>query len=291
MIRMGIDLGGTKIEAVIIDSGGTLLSRRRIPTPPDYGAMIKAVAALVRDLQPETVENAPVGVGHPGSENPDSGLIRGANSVWLNGKPLRADLSGALRREVRLANDANCFALSEAIDGAGKDAASVFGVILGTGVGGGFVSEGRPLSGAQDIGGEWGHNPLPWPAPDEYPGRSCWCGKTGCIEAWLSGPAVTADFRHRTGEAGTTADILAQPEEFARYVDRLARALAHVVNILDPEIIVLGGGVSNTPGLAGAVEAALPAHVFCDTVTTQVRRHVHGDSSGVRGAAWLWPAA
>lgn len=291
MIRIGIDLGGTKIEAVTMDPDGNIQSRQRIPTPSGYPDMVNAIVSIVRNLRAETAISPGVGVGHPGSANPDSGLIRGANSTWLNGRPLKADLEHALGCEVRLSNDANCFALSEAIDGAGAGASSVFGVILGTGVGGGLVIDGKLHAGAQGIGGEWGHNPLPWPEPDEYPGPECWCGKAGCIETWLSGPGIAADRYRRTGETMTPSEILAHREEFDRYVSRLARALAHVVNIVDPEVIVLGGGVSNTPGLAEAVEAALPAQVFNDQVSTRVRRHAHGDSSGVRGAAWLWPAS
>lgn len=290
MIRIGIDLGGTKIEAVTMDPDGNIQSRQRIPTPPTYPDMVNAISSIVRDLEPGTAISRRVGVGHPGSVNPDSGLIRGANSTWLNGRPLKADLEHALGCDVRLSNDANCFALSEAIDGAGAGASSVFGVILGTGVGGGLVIGGTLHTGTQGIGGEWGHNPLPWLEAGEFPGPDCWCGKTGCIETWLSGPGIAADRYRRSGETMTPGEILAVPEEFDRYVARLARALAHVVNILDPEIIVLGGGVSNTPGLAEAVGTALPAHVFNDHVTTRVRRHAHGDSSGVRGAAWLWPA-
>lgn len=290
MIRLGIDLGGTKIEAVAMDSDGIIQSRKRIPTPSGYPSMVNALSGIMDELAPDAAQPRRIGVGHPGSENPDSGLIRGANSTWLNGRPLRRDLGDALGGEIRLANDANCFALSEATDGAGRGARSVFGVILGTGVGGGLVIDGRLWPGAQGIAGEWGHNPLPRPAAEEYPGPDCWCGRTGCIEAWLSGPGIAADVYRRTGKTSTPADILADPSELDRYAARLARALAHVVNIADPEIIVLGGGVSNTPGLPEAVEAALPAHVFCDRVTTRVRRHEHGDSSGVRGAAWLWPA-
>jgi len=290
MIRIGIDLGGTKIEAVTMDPDGNILSRQRIPTPSSYPDMVNALSSVVQNLAPDTAISRCVGVGHPGSAHPDSGLIRGANSTWLNGRSLKADLERALGCEVRLSNDANCFALSEAIDGAGAGASSVFGVILGTGVGGGLVIGRRLHAGAQGIGGEWGHNPLPWLKPEEYPGPECWCGQTGCVETWLSGPGVVADHYRRTGETLTPPEILDQPEEFERYVSRLARGLAHIVNVFDPEVIVLGGGVSNTPGLAEAVEAALPAHVFNDDVTTRVRRHAHGDSSGVRGAAWLWPA-
>jgi fructokinase len=291
MIRIGIDLGGTKIEAVTMDPDGNIQSRQRIPTPPGYPDMVNAIVAIVREVSGGTAISPRVGIGHPGSVNPDSGLIRGANSTWLNGQPLKADLESAFGGEIRLSNDANCFALSEAIDGAGAGASSVFGVILGTGVGGGLVIGGKLHAGAQGIGGEWGHNPLPWPLPEEYPGPACWCGKSGCIETWLSGPGIAADRYRRTGETLTPPEILTRPEEFDRYVSRLARALAHVVNIVDPEVIVLGGGVSNTPGLAEAVEVALPDHVFNDHVTTRVRRHAHGDSSGVRGAAWLWPAS
>lgn len=290
MIRLGIDLGGTKTEAVSMDTGGNLLARKRVPTPSDYTAMVKAVCGLVSEFAPDDRDIAGIGVAHPGSENPDSQMIRGANSTWLNGQTLRRDLAEALGRDVRTANDANCFALSEATDGAGAGAASVFGVILGTGVGGGLVVGGALLSGSQGIAGEWGHNPLPWMDADEYPGPECWCGRTGCIEAWLSGPGIAADRYRRTGETGIPTDILTATQEMRRYSDRLARALAQVVNIADPEVIVLGGGVSNADGLSEAVEAALPQYVFADEVKTRVRRNRYGDSSGVRGAAWLWPA-
>lgn len=290
MIRIGIDIGGTKIEAIAMDSEGNIQSRKRIATPGSYPDMVNAVRDIVTGLASDSGSGVKIGAGHPGSENPVTGLIRGANSTWLNGRPLRSDLSEALGSEVRLANDANCFALSEAIDGAGAGASSVFGVILGTGVGGGLVLDRRLLGGAQGIAGEWGHNPLPWPDPAEIPPPDCWCGKSGCIETWLSGPGIAAEYHRRTGDTLPPREILADQEELARYAGRLARALAHVVNVVDPEVIVLGGGVSNTPGLPVAVQSALSGHVFCDRVTTRVERHRHGDSSGVRGAAWLWPA-
>lgn len=274
---------------------GEIIVRIRRDSAQNYVGTRDVIAAIVADVEREAgTANAPVGLGHPGSTNPHTGLIRNANSTWLNGQPFAADLADTLRRPVRLANDADCFALSEARDGAAAGAGCVFGVILGTGVGGGVIVNGAPLKGGQGIAGEWGHNPLPWASVDESPGPQCWCGQTGCIETWLSGPALARD--HGGGltaraicaaaEAGDAAAIAS----LARYGDRLERALAGVVNLLDPDIIVLGGGMSNADGLAQSVETALAAHVFCDTVTTRVVPNAHGDSSGVRGAAWLWPA-
>ena len=275
---IGIDLGGTKIEVAVLDAAGRFLLRERVPTPRnDYDGTLTAMAALVDRTLALTPRDTPVGVGIPGAISPASGLIKNANSNWLNGRALAGDLARCLGREVRLQNDANCLAVSEAIDGAAAGAPLVFAVIIGTGVGGGIAIEGRVLTGAHAIAGEWGHNPLPWPEPDEYPGPRCWCGRQGCIETWLSGPALGTQ-RERDGEARARE----------RYIDRLARGLATVTNLLDPQVIVLGGGVSNMAGLAEAVEARLPAFVFSDTITTRVRRAVHGDSSGVRGAAWLW---
>lgn len=275
---IGIDLGGTKIEVAVLDAEGGFLLRERAATPrDDYDGTLDAIADLVERTRAFMPATTPVGVGIPGAISPATGLIKNANSTWINGRPLAADLARRLARPVRLQNDANCLAVSEAIDGAAAGASLVFAVILGTGVGGGIAIDGRVLTGTHAIAGEWGHNPLPWPTADEFPGRVCWCGRTGCIETWLSGPALAAE-RTRDGDDAARA----------RYVDRLARGLVTVTNLFDPEVIVLGGGVSNLPGLAEAVEERLPAWVFSDRITTRLRRAAHGDSSGVRGAAWLW---
>ncbi len=297
-MRIGVDLGGTKIEAIALSAGGDVVGRRRIPTPPAYEPTLDAIVHLVHDLERASKASGSVGIGIPGAIVPETGLVKNANSTWLNGKPLGQDLEERLVRPVRLMNDANCFALSEAADGAAAGAQVVFGVIVGTGVGGGIVVEGRCLIGANLIAGEWGHNPLPWMTPDEYPGPSCYCDKSGCIEMFCSGPGFERDYAQRTGRALTAAEIARaaaaghDPQARAaldRYHDRLGRALASVINVLDPDIVVLGGGMSNVPGLADAVSALLPSYVFSDTVRTRVVRAMHGDASGVRGAAWLWP--
>ncbi len=295
MNRIGIDLGGTKIEARLFDSDGRERARERVTTPRTYQPTLNAIQTLVSGL--ETAHGtARVGVAHPGSISPASGLMRNANSVWLNGKPFATDLAGTLGREVRLANDANCFALSEAVDGAGQDGRVVFGVILGTGVGGGVVINRHLLEGCQGIAGEWGHNPLPWPKADELDPPACWCGKTGCLETWLSGPGLAADHARRHDETMSAEALFAAAasgdgaasETIARHADRLARGLASVANLLDPDIIVLGGGVSNAPGLPERVATAMPDWLFSDICRTRILRHEHGDASGVRGAAWLW---
>ena len=294
MNRIGIDLGGTKIEATVMDPAGRLQVRERIATPRAYDDTLVAIADLVADL--ETREGpSRVGLCHPGSLSPQTGNMRNANSVWLNGMPFKSDLEARLDREVRMANDADCFALSEARDGAGAGERIVFGVILGTGVGGGIVIGGELLSGAQHIAGEWGHNPLPWPHPEEIPGAQCWCGLNGCLETWLSGPGLARDHAERHGVQREPRDILCATDAACRdsqerYIDRLARGLASIANVIDPDVIVLGGGLSNTPDLPQRIEARLLEHVFSDVLKTRVRRHMHGDSSGVRGAAWLWPA-
>ena len=276
-MRIGIDLGGTKIEGIVMDDAGREHARRRVPTPQgDYRATVGVIAALVAALEPESGGRATVGVGMPGAISRLSGLVKNANSTCLIGHPLQRDLETALGRPVRLANDANCFALSEAVDGAGCGARVVFGVILGTGVGGGIVVDGRVLEGANAIAGEWGHNPLPLPAGDDLPLRPCYCGRAGCIETYLCGPAL-----EREGGAAAEAAI-------ARYEARLARALAGVINLLDPDVIVLGGGVSNVDRLYANVPRLWREHVFSDHVATRLAKHAHGDSSGVRGAAWLW---
>lgn len=300
--RIGIDLGGTKIEGIVLDGAGRELARRRVPTPAgDYAATVAAVAALVAELEAaagEAAGTAPVGIGIPGIVSPATGLVKNANSTWLIGRPLDADLEAALGRPVRLENDANCFAASEAADGAAAGAAVAFGVILGTGVGGGIALDGRPLRGRNAIAGEWGHNPLPWPEDGERPGPACYCGLSGCIETFLSGPGLARDFRTATGESAAAADIAARAAAgeaaaeaaLARYEHRLARALATVINLLDPDVIVLGGGLSNLSRLYETVPRLWGRWVFSDRVDTPLRHNLHGDSSGVRGAAWLWPA-
>ncbi|MGE0866267.1 MAG: ROK family protein [Vicinamibacterales bacterium] len=297
-MRIGIDLGGTKIEGMVVAAGGRVLQRRRIPAPRgSYDDSIRAVAELVGTLEAETRERGTVGVGIPGAVSPATGLIKNANSTWLNGKPMADDLSRALARPVRLANDANCFALSEATDGAGAGAAVVFGVIIGTGTGGGVVVNGRLVTGANAIAGEWGHNPLPAPQDDERPGPACYCGRSGCLEGFLSGPALARDYLDDGGDA-VTADAVAaraaagEPRAaaaLARYEMRFARAIATVINVLDPDVIVLGGGLSNIDRLYATVPALWSPFVFSDRVNTRLVRAVHGDASGVRGAAWLWP--
>jgi len=276
-MRIGIDLGGTKIEVACLDRDDREVLRRRVPTPRgDYAATVAAIAGLVEGAEHELDVRAKVGVGIPGTVSAQTGLVKNANSTWLNGRPLRDDLEAALGRTVRLANDANCFAISEATDGAAAGFATVFGVILGTGVGGGPVVDGQVLHGANAIAGEWGHNPLPWPQREEWPGPRCWCGRRGCLESWLCGDAF--------------ARGAAQGREPAleRYVDRLARGLASVINLFDPDAIVLGGGLSNLDALYERVPQRWPRYVFSDTVRTVLLRNRHGDSSGVRGAARLW---
>jgi fructokinase len=297
-VRIGIDLGGTKIAAVALDRAGAELHRARVPTPRSYTGTLDALAGLVAEAERATGRSGPVGIGIPGAVSPATGRIKNANSVWLIGEDLVGDLARRVGRPVRAMNDANCFALSEAVDGAAAGAHVVFGVIMGTGVGGGIVIGGEPLEGASRIAGEWGHNPLPWPRDDERPGPECYCGKRGCIETFCSGPALERDYARATGVRRSGAEIGAaaaagDPAAAAvlgRYVDRLARGLATVINVLDPDAIVLGGGVSNLDGLAESVAAALPSWVFTDQVVARVVRNRWGDSSGVRGAAWLWPA-
>ncbi len=298
-MRIGVDLGGTKIEGVALADDGAELARRRLATPVgDYPATVAAVARLVAELEQDAGTRGSVGVGIPGALSPLTGLVKNANSVCLIGRPLDRDLAAALGRPVRLANDANCFALSEAVDGAGVGAGSVFGVILGTGVGGGVAFAGRVLDGANAIAGEWGHNPLPWPDADELPGPPCYCGKRGCIETFLSGPGLARDHAAHGGEALEPPDIAARaaagegPAEaaLARYERRLAKALATVINLLDPEVIVLGGGLSALDRLYDTVPKLWGAFAFSDGVATRLVRPRHGDAGGARGAAWLWPA-
>ena len=297
MIRIGIDLGGTKIEIIALSAAGEVLLRRREETPErNYAGILGLVARLVRQAEAELGERASVGVGTPGSPSPESGLARNSNSTCLNGRPLKLDLERVLAREIRLANDADCFALSEAIDGAARGARVVFGVILGTGVGGGIAVDGRLLSGPNAIAGEWGHNPLPWPTDDERPGPACYCGKRGCIETFLSGPGIALQHAATSGVQLAPEEIVsrartgdrAAAETLRCYEGRLARALATVINVLDPEIVVLGGGVSNIESLYTRVPPLLSRWVFSDVVRTKLVRNLHGDSSGVRGAALLW---
>jgi fructokinase len=284
-VRIGVDLGGTKIEALAIDARGREIFRKRIPTPRgDYAATIAAVASLVNEIGPGMV-----GVGIPGALSQVTGLVKNANSTWLIGKPLKDDLEKAVGREVRLENDANCFALSEATDGAGKGARVVFGVILGTGVGGGIVADGKVVTGANAIAGEWGHNPLPAPTAADLPHPECYCGRKGCIETYLSGPGLSRDHEQVTGERRAAEEIASFGNEtMSRYMERLARSLAGVINVLDPDVIVLGGGMSNVARLYTEVPRLWTRHVFSDHVATRLAPPVHGDSSGVRGAAWLW---
>ena len=297
MLRIGIDLGGTKIEVLALDGAGREVFRKRIPTPQgDYAATLRTVATLVAEAEREIAARATVGVGMPGTLSLVTGLVKNANSTCLIGQPLKQDLERALGREVRLANDANCFALSEAVDGAGRGAAVVFGVILGTGVGGGIVVRGDVLAGANAIAGEWGHNPLPLPQGADLPLPACYCGRAGCVETYLSGPGMAREHRARTGQELDPPRIAARAAEgdpdceatLARYEERLARALGSVINVLDPDVIVLGGGMSNLARLYEGVPRLWSRYVFSDHVATRLARNAHGDSSGVRGAAWLW---
>jgi fructokinase len=303
-VRIGIDLGGTKIEGLALADDGREIDRRRIAAPRGhYDDTVRAVANLVLAIEgacpaeAATSSAAKVGVGIPGAISPATGLIKNANSTWLNGRRLAGDLSQALRRPVRLANDANCFALSEATDGAAAGAAVVFGVIIGTGTGGGLVVNGRIVVGANAIAGEWGHNPLPAPADDERPGPPCYCGRSGCIETFLSGPALARDYLALGGEEVSAADVASRAEHgdpraaacLDRYERRFARAIASIINVADPDVIVLGGGLSNMTRLYDRVPALWGSHVFSDRVATRLARARHGDASGVRGAAWLWP--
>jgi fructokinase len=296
-MRIGLDLGGTKIEGMALGDDGALLARRRVATPRhDYAATLEAMVGLVRGLEAETGRRGTVGVGMPGALSPATGLVKNANSTWLIGQALDRDLCGLLGRPVRFANDANCFALSEAVDGAGAGARVVFGVILGTGTGGGVVVDRKVLTGPNAIAGEWGHNSLPWPREGEWPGPPCYCGKAGCVETFLSGPGMARDFREATGEPVEAPVIVARAERgeaaagaaLERYEDRLARALAAVLNMLDPEVVVLGGGMSQIARLYENVPRLWQEWAFSDRVDTVLKPPAHGDSSGVRGAAWLW---
>ena len=299
-MQIGIDLGGTKTEAIALSAESTAALRRRIPTPrDDYAATLDAITCLVAELESETGKRGTVGIGIPGVVSHGTGLVKNANSTWLIGRPLQADLEARLDRPVRVANDANCFTLSEAIDGAGQGFETVFGVILGTGVGGGIAIRQRIHEGPNQVAGEWGHNPLSWMSEEERASAPpCYCGKHGCIETFLSGPGFERDYARLAGAQRSSQEIvraagagdLHATQALRRYEDRLARGLAAVINLLDPDAVVLGGGMSNLPDLPSAVSALLPRYVFSDAVLTKVLPNAHGDSSGVRGAAWLWPS-
>jgi len=294
-MRIGIDLGGSKTEILCLDAKGEELLRKRIPTKPgDYRETVTSIRDLVQVCEHEIGQTGSVGIGIPGSVSKVTGQVKNANSTWLIGKPFAKDLSHALKREVRLSNDANCFALSEAVDGAGFQAKTVFGVILGTGTGGGLVINKQVIGGLNGVAGEWGHNPLPWASQTEQPGPSCYCGKHGCIETFLSGPALARTFKNTTGTEIDARDIAALPDDitdpvFNLYENRLARALASVINVFDPDVIVLGGGVSNIDRWYETVPQLWQQWVFGEECETALRKAEHGDSSGVRGAAWLWP--
>ncbi len=294
-MRFGLDLGGTKMEAVLLDDTGEIVWRERRPTPAeDYQAIIETIAALVAQAAIETAQEMTVGIGMPGSLSPKTGLVRNSNTQCLNGQAIKQDLESAMAREVRLANDANCFALSEATDGAGAGVQSVFGVIIGTGCGGGLVFDGKLQNGANGIGGEWGHNPLAAPTADELPGPPCYCGRHGCNEVWISGSGFARDHEAIAGEKLTAEQIIASDSaaakaSFERLCDRIARALGAVINVVDPDVIVLGGGLSNVDALYTHIPEIWDGYIFSDVIETRLVKNKHGDSSGVRGAAWLWP--
>lgn len=296
-MRIGIDLGGTKTELIALDKIGKALLRLRKPTPAgNYKETIALIRSMVLQAESELACRASVGIGTPGAASARTGLMKNCNSTCLNGQPLQQDLEHALQRKIRISNDANCFALSEAVDGAASDARVVFGVILGTGVGGSIIVDRQVLEGINRITGEWGHNPLPQPSPHEQPGPACYCGRHGCIETWLSGPGMSRDHYRTTGNSHSAEQIAqlarqgdpACTQTMARYVDRLARALAGVINILDPDVIVLGGGLSNIDILYQQLPQRWGKYIFSDAVSTRLLSPLHGDSSGVRGAAWLW---
>lgn len=295
-MHIGVDLGGTKTEVLLLDAAGHERFRKRLPTPQgQYLATLHTIRQLVDEAEQHAGQTCTVGIGTPGAISPATGLMKNANSVVLNGRPVQTDLENLLQRRVRIENDANCFALSEATDGAGAGAAVVFGVIVGTGTGAGIIVHGRVLTGANAIAGEWGHNPLPWPELGELPGKSCYCGKNGCIETWLSGPGFEAEYRLATGQALSAAAIVplamqgdtAAERLMQAYEERMAKSLAHIINILDPEVIVLGGGMSNIQRLYANVPQRWGRYVFSDEVRTRLVAPQYGDSSGVRGAAWL----
>ena len=295
--RIGIDLGGTKIEIACLAEDGNVLYSKRVSTPaPDYAATLRLLGDLIVEAEQAIGQSATVGLGTPGSISPNTNLLRNSNSVWMNGKPIADDLSTLTGRSLRFANDANCFALSEATDGAGEGARSVFGVIIGTGCGGGLVVEGKPILGANGIGGEWGHNPLPWPNDSEYPAPDCWCGRSGCQEVWLSGSGLARDHLTVSGQALRGEEIVSRATQgnqacqatLDRHAERLARGLAAICNVVDPDVIVLGGGLSKLEHLYRSLPGLMEPFVFSDILTTRIVKPVHGDASGVRGAAWLW---
>jgi len=296
-MRIGIDLGGTKIEAIALNDKGDELIRQRVATPSnDYQKILHTIADLINTVEQTLNQQGTIGIGTPGALSPVTGLLRNSNSVCMNGKPVKQDLEKLLQRDIRMANDANCFALSEAIDGAAAGETVVFGVIVGTGTGAGVVVNGKVLTGPNAIAGEWGHNPLPWPTDDERPGPDCYCGKQGCVETFLSGPGMAKDYLQHTGKKLNAKDIVIKAEQgneqaescLQRYEDRMARSLSHVINILDPDVIVLGGGMSNIKRLYKNVPEKWKQYVFSDHVSTRLVAPQYGDSSGVRGAAWLW---
>src|SRR3989442_1648779 len=298
-MRIGIDLGGTKIEGIALGDDASVLVRRRIPTPrDDYHQTLAAIVTLIREIEQEVGRVGTVGVSMPGAISPATGLVKNANSTWLNGRLICEDLPRLLGRPIRFANDANCFALSEATDGAASGADVVFGVIIGTGTGGGIVVNRHVLMGRNAIAGEWGHNPLPAPRDGEWPGPPCYCGRSGCIETFLSGPGLARDYEASGGSTLPASDIARRAAAgeplalacVARYEERMARALASVINLLDPDVVVLGGGLSNIDRLYTSVSTLWPPYVFSDRIRTRLVRAAHGDSSGVRGAAWLWEA-
>lgn len=297
IMRIGIDLGGSKIEGIALADDGHELFRHRVETPAgNYAGTLKAIVNLIQQIEITLSQTGSIGIGTPGALSPVTGLLRNSNSVCMNGQPVKQDLEKLLGREIRMSNDANCFALSEATDGAAKNAAVVFGVIIGTGTGAGIIINGRVLNGPNAIAGEWGHNPLPWPQKNELPGPDCYCGKQGCLETFLSGPGLSHDFAQHYAKKLTAVEISALAVQgdaqanscLQRYENRLARGLSHVINILDPDVIVLGGGMSNLQRLYENVPELLSAYVFSDNVNTRLVPPMYGDSSGVRGAAWLW---
>jgi fructokinase len=295
--RIGIDLGGTKIAGILLGLNGSPAANTRTDTPKgDYRKTLDSVCGLISELEEANGSEAKIGIGIPGSVSPATGLIQNSNSTWLNAKPLKQDLELILGRKIRMANDANCFALSEAFDGAGQGSANVFGVILGTGCGGGLIQNGRVIDGPHGISGEWGHNPLPWPEADEIPGPTCWCGRQSCIETWVSGPGMTADHARTFGEV-LTAEVIEKKankgcancgETLERHISRLARSLASLINIIDPGRIVLGGGLSNMGHLYEQLPKLIAPHIFSDNPNIDIRHPTHGAESGVRGAARLW---
>ena len=296
-VRLGIDLGGTKISAIALSENGNALKKIKRDSPQgNYQETVLELADIVRDFEKDLDTTTSVGIAMPGSISPGTGLVQNANSVWLNGQPLHKDLEDELSRSIRFANDANCFALSEATDGAGQDASIVFGVIIGTGCGAGIVTNRQLLNGPRAISGEWGHNPLPWLKEDEFPGPKCWCGQNGCMETWVSGPALSYDHHKITGQKLTAIEIEQNANNgdkiakstLDRYVSRLARGLAHVINIIDPDIIVLGGGLSKMSFLYDTLPSMVSPYIFCDHSDIKILPPIHGDDSGVRGAAWLW---